>query len=159
MRPRRLPALALVLVVTITGCSLVAQPPATPIVRGGWAWPVPAPLPPGAIAVPIDVSPIWDMPADAVIGCPAALLGPVTPEHRPGGTPPVVYRVEGREVLVRWPVGFSARLAPHLEIVAPDGMVIARAGETTKGLGGGYTGGDAFHVCTGDWPKRVGAPG
>lgn len=159
MRPGPLPALTLLLAVFATGCSLVSQPPATPIIRGGWAWPVPAPLPPGAVAVPIDVSPIQDLPADAVIGCPAALLGPVTPEYQPGRTPPVTYRVADERVNVRWPVGFSARLAPNLEIVAPDGKVIARGGEVTEGLGGGYTGGDAFNVCIGDWPRRVGAPG
>ncbi len=143
----------------IAGCSLVSAPTGG-LERNGWVWPAPAPLPAGADAVPIDVAPIWDIPADAddVIGCPLVLLGPVTPEYQPGRKPPVTYRVAGREVRVRWPVSFSARLAPGLEIVAPDGMVIARAGEATEGLIGGYLGDDdVFSVCVEEYgPKRVG---
>jgi hypothetical protein len=90
-----------------------------------------------------------------------ALLGPVTPEYRPAEQPPVGYRVAGDEVRVRWPVGFSARLSPALEIVAPDGKVVARAGEITDDLIGGYLEGDAvFTVCfTTYGPRRLGASG
>jgi hypothetical protein len=155
-----LPALTVLLAVFATACSLVAQPPATPIIRGGWAWPVPAPLPPGAVAVPIDVaSPPRRVPPDVeIVGCPLLPLGPVTPEYRPGREPPVTYKVEGEDVRVRWPVGFSARLAPNFEIVAPDGKVIARAGEATAGLSGGHvTNDDVFSVCMGEYgPTRVG---
>jgi hypothetical protein len=49
----------------------------------------------------------------------------------------------GGEKLI-WPSGFSARLLPSgsLEILAPDGTVVARDGDTIK-LGGP----DYMHVC------------
>ncbi len=145
--------------VAFAACSLFSKPPAG-LERNGWVWPAPAQLPPGAIAVAIDVATIPDniRPGVEIIGCSLALLGPVTPEYQPGRDPPVTYRAAGAEVLVRWPVGFSARLAPNLEIVAPDGKVIARAGEATEGLIGGYLGDDdVFSVCIGEYgPKRVG---
>jgi hypothetical protein len=149
--------------VLVAGCTLLPAPGPTDHIRNGWVWPTAAPLPPAAIAVPIDVAQPFDIPPDAdfVGGCPLALLGPLTPEYRAGQEPPVGYRVEGKEVRVRWPVGFSARLSPALEIVAPDGKVVARAGEITDGLIGGHLDSDAaFTVCfTTYGPKRLGASG
>jgi hypothetical protein len=66
----------------------------------------------------------------------------------------------GREVVVVWPIGFSARRTDRLEIVAPDGKVLAREGERVNGLGGGYWAApgvaEAAHICLGDYvPMRV----
>lgn len=122
----------------------------------GWVWPTPAPLPAGATAVPLDVAPI---PADVrpdveYAACPTALLLPVTIHLVPDDAArPIHYRsvADGEEIHVRWPVGFSARLNPALEIVAPDGAVIAKEGVPLEGMGGGYLGNDeTFSACL--WP-------
>ncbi len=71
--------------------------------------------------------------------CPPADLAPVKVDwdatHRR-------LSVGGQKVI--WPIGFSARLLPsgRLEILAPNGTVVARDGDTVK-LGGA----DYMHVC------------
>ncbi|MGZ9159918.1 MAG: hypothetical protein ACXW4T_02025 [Candidatus Limnocylindrales bacterium] len=155
---RLLVGLALVAV----GCGQISQPQG--IERGGWVWPTPAPLPDGATAVPLDVEPMPAVvgPGVEYAACPMALLGPMTIHHVPDdAATPIHYRTVGggEEIHVRWQFGFSARLAPDLEIVAPDGTVIAREGVPVEGLGGGYIGGDdTFTVCIGDHvPRRAGS--
>ncbi len=145
------------------GCGQFGGPPPG-IERGGWVWPTPAPLPDGATAVKLDVEPMPAVVAPGVVyaACPAALLLPITIHHVPeDAAAPIHYRPVGggEEVHVRWQFGFSARLAPELEIVAPDGKVIASEGQPVEGLGGGVTGNDdTFSVCIGDYvPRRVGS--
>ncbi|MEW6225099.1 MAG: hypothetical protein AB1627_10780 [Chloroflexota bacterium] len=50
---------------------------------------------------------------------------------------------------VRWPFGFTARFVPDLELVSPDGAVIAREGDSVV-LGGGWTTEDrpTFGACS-----------
>ena len=160
-------AIALLLVglaLVAMGCGQISQPQG--IERGGWVWPTPAPLPDGATAVPLDVAPMPAVVAPGVeyAACPSALLGPMTIHHVPDDAATRIhYRSVGggQEIHVRWQVGFSARLAPDLEIVAPDGTVLAREGVPVEGLGGGYIGSDdTFTVCIGDYvPRRVGSGG
>ncbi len=158
------PLMSVVLVVA--GCGhlqQIAEPQG--VERGGWVWPTPAPLPDGATAVPLEVAPIPAVvqPGVEYGACMTALLNPVTIHHVPDDhTRPIHYRrVDGGgEVHVRWQPGFSARLAPDLEIVAPDGTVIAREGVPVDGLGGGSAGDadETFFVCIGDYiPRHIGA--
>ncbi|MEJ7749611.1 MAG: hypothetical protein WKF56_09930 [Candidatus Limnocylindrales bacterium] len=144
----------------VAACSLFLPP--NGVVRGGWVWPTPAPLPEGATAVALDVAPIpAQVQPDAEYGaCPLALLLPFTVRHVPeDAAQPVHYRAvdDGQELRISWPSGFSARLAPDLEVVAPDGTVIASEGVPTEGLGGGVLGNDdTFSVCIGEYgPHRI----
>jgi hypothetical protein len=62
------------------------------------------------------------------------------------------------EADIIWPEGFSGRLNPELEIVAPDGEVIAREGvPTPRWLGGGVPGG-TFACIPGNPPRRAAQP-
>ena len=92
------------------------------------------PLPSAAITI--------ELPTQADPGptvCPATDLAPVKVDWD------AIHRglsVGGQKVI--WPSGFSARLLPsgHLDILAPNGTVVARDGDTI-GLGGS----DYMHVC------------
>ncbi|HET7168095.1 MAG TPA: hypothetical protein VFI69_02760 [Candidatus Limnocylindrales bacterium] len=152
--------LLLTVALVALGCGQISQPQG--IERGGWVWPTPAPLPDGATAVPLDVAPMPAVvgPGVEYAACPMALLVPMTIHHVPGdAAAPIHYRTVGggEEIHVRWQFGFTARLAPELEIVAPDGRVVAREGRPVEGLGGGSTGNDdTFTVCIGDYvPRRL----
>jgi hypothetical protein len=141
---------ALLLAVAVAACQSTGS-------VNGWIWPSPAPLPAGAVAVPLDVEPIpSDVPALASFACPMALSAPITITYVPDDTAHPIHYTQTESGLVEqlvWQVGFTARLDPGLEIVAPDGSVIAKAGEN-PGFGGG--GNDsAFHVCIGAYlPTR-----
>jgi hypothetical protein len=92
------------------------------------------PLPASAIA--------WSVPTQLDAGpsvCPSTRLAPLRIDwdatHRS-------LSVGGEKVL--WPRGFSARLLPsgRLDILAPDGSVVARDGDTVA-----FGGSDYLHVC------------
>jgi hypothetical protein len=163
MRLARLVGL-LGLLVAVAACGLVGALSGD-TVRGGWAWPRPAPLPPGATAVEIAVEeiPVVVNPDAEYGACPLALIPPFSISLQPADVPSVRYTSDdGTETLVVWPVGFSARVTDVLEIVAPDGTVVARAGVPVEGLGGGFWAGpngrEAAHVCMPQYgPKRVDA--
>jgi hypothetical protein len=85
---------------------------------------------------------IWPMPTVSDLGpvvCPSASLAPVKinwdATHR-------ALNIGGQKVF--WPAGFTARILPdgHLELVAPNGTVVARDGDTIT-LGGS----DYSHIC------------
>jgi hypothetical protein len=140
----------------LAGCSVFRT---DSVVRDGWRWPEPAPLPAGAKAVALDVSPIISIPADAGFMCPLALFLPFTIHHVPGdAAQPVHYRQvsDGAERPIRWQHGVSARVTDKLEIVGPDGEILASEGVPVEGLGGG-TGNDGISdVCIGKYlPTRV----
>ena len=64
------------IVPAIAGCGLMGDAAGGDgVVRGGWAWPTPAPLPPGATAVEFDVARVpAQVDPDAEYGaCPTAL--------------------------------------------------------------------------------------
>jgi len=92
------------------------------------------PLPSEAISWPLPTQ-----PASSPAPCPISELQPVTLEwdaiHR-------AFSAGGEKLL--WPRGFSSRKLPNgrLEILAPDGTVVARDGDTIE-LGGT----DYEHVC------------
>jgi hypothetical protein len=117
-----------------------------------WAFPSPAPLPPGAIAVPIDVQPIPSARADVEFGCPAALLSPVElVVDRSVQPPKVSYRSvdSGDPIGIAWSWGVSAyEWAGIVHIVAPDGADLLVEGVVADDIGGGYMGNeDVFGAC------------
>jgi hypothetical protein len=114
--------LTLVLVACVaSACSLVDDEPTYPLPTAAIAWSVPTQL---------DASPSV---------CPSTQLAPLRIDwdatHRS-------LSVGGEKLL--WPRGFSARMLPsgRLEILAPDGNVVARDGDTVA-----FGGSDYMHVC------------
>lgn len=145
----------------LASCSMFTQP--GPVV-GGWRFATPFPLPAGAVAVPLltERIPASVPPNVELRACPAALISPFVIRHVPADAArPIHYLVDNsRDMVVIWQVGFSARRTERLEIVAPDGKVLAREGERVEGLGGGYWDtpgvGEAAHVCLGEYvPTKV----
>lgn len=94
------------------------------------------PLPSGPITIELPTQP----PGPSGQGCVTLVLSPVLIDwdstHR-------VVSFGGEKVI--WPDGYSARLLPtgRLEILAPDGKVIARDGDTVQ-----FVGPDYQHVCS-----------
>jgi hypothetical protein len=132
----------------------------TPVVDG-WQFPTPAPLPPGATEVTLETSGLpASIPFGAAFGCQLALLSPFTITYvREDAVRPVRYRaVEGgADLHIKWQFGVSARFTDHLEIVGPDGTVLAREGAPVEGLGGGAGNDGAINICIEQYlPKRVG---
>ncbi len=134
--------LAGLLALVLTGCGLFQAEP-TPFPPR-----TPAPLPLGALGLALET----DAPATPVPhaewACPAALLAPVR-VLRSGDT--VTFRMASNEadVTLIWPRGFSARLvAGRVEIVAPDGAVIAREEDLLANMLGGAGDAQGFHICS-----------
>ena len=156
--PRRARPLALLLgaAIAIAGCQ--ALPPinvADGVLVDGWVFPTAAPLPPGAVRLPLAVAtPPQDVPADVEMGaCPAALMAPVTLTVDRSTDPPTLHFIgsDGGEVKLTWSYGISAwEIDGVAEVVLPDGEIIVREGELSRiDLGGGGAGpnGDTFGVC------------
>jgi hypothetical protein len=57
-----------------------------------------------------------------------------------------VVSATGQRVEVLWPVGYSARFAPELELIGPINQVIARAGDELT-LGGGFVPSGEWDTC------------
>jgi hypothetical protein len=154
-------ALLLIGVVVVAGCGLL-QP------TQGWVFPTAAPLPDGAVAVPIDVAEIPASVAPGVdaFGCPTALLAPVELVVDRSVTPPAVRYVfadSGKPALLEWSWGASAfDLEGIVHVVGADGAILMTEGLVAEDLGGGFRGGGAdevFSVCVGtSLPHRVGEP-
>jgi hypothetical protein len=147
--------------VVAAGCGIL-QP------AQGWVFPTAAPLPDGAVAVPIGVAAIpasVDPDVDA-FGCPLALLAPVELVVDRSVTPPAVSYVNaatGEPVELEWSWGVSAfDLDGIVHVVGPDGAILMTEGLVADDLGGGFGGGgadDVFSVCIGSsLPHRVGEP-
>jgi hypothetical protein len=96
----------------------------------------PAPLPSGATALVLATAPPETV-APANWACP---LNTITAAHMVREGDAVVFRSVGSEQALDlvWPRGFSARLRNGVaEVVAPDGKVIVREGETFSDIVGG----------------------
>jgi hypothetical protein len=152
----RIRSLAVVLVAA-AGFGCQALPPVLAedgVVVDGWVFPTAAPLPEGAIALPLDASrPPSDAPSGVELGaCPAALHEPVTLVVDRSSEPPMLTFLDDRGAIapLRWSYGISARdIDGVAEVVLPDGQVIVREGERSRViLGGGYASNDdIFSVC------------
>jgi hypothetical protein len=133
--------------------------------NGAWVWPTAAPLPVGAIEVPLDVRTPIDISPSSEVACDASLLAPVEVRYvAADATQPIHYRFadSGRALHVVWPVGFRAWLDPTLQIVGSDGKVIARDGDVLSNIGGGggNGGSDTVGVCFVEYlPTRAVATG
>ena len=94
------------------------------------------PLPSGPITIELPTQP----PAPSGQGCVLLALPPVRVDWDPGHR---AVSFGGEKTI--WPYGYSARLLPtgRLEILAPDGKVIARDGDTVQFFGPDYQ-----HVCS-----------
>lgn len=107
-----------------------------------------APLPPGAAAVELLTAPPGiPNKTGALDTCPGALLEPVT--LRLDGTKLTFLTGEGVVRLVQWPRGFSARRNQgRVELVAPDGAVVAVEGDVVRdAIGGSGPAPGPFSVC------------
>ncbi len=80
--------------------------------------------------------------------CQTAQVLPFTVAGDPSKSPPVwgIDRA-GHSFPVIWPPGFRARFTPRLEVLAPDGTVIAHGGDVISDAGGGG-GGDGVVICS-----------
>lgn len=99
-------------------------------------------------------APDWD-PGDGCIGIgfEATLVGS-------SSDPRLAWAVQGNRATridLAWPSGFEARFAPGLEILDPEGRVIARAGDSLTG--GCPAEVDGIEVMKVDATDIAGAPG
>jgi hypothetical protein len=114
-----------------------------------WVWPTPYPLPAGATAVSLDVLTAHPIPpgAEVIDACPLRPIDPFEIEYHPeDAATPIHYRFSDGYQHVVWGIGFSARLDPTLEIVAPDGKVVARQDVLTGPMIGGHLD-QGLYVC------------
>ncbi len=136
-----------------TACSPVSSsspaPTPSPSQTATWTWPSPAPIPSDATPVALHVALPADLDAGPAYACPTALIR-VTPGFAADdAVQPIRYAVPGEtdgwDFL--WQVGFQAWLRPALEIVAPDGKVVAREGQPVDLAGGQLRGDHTWDVC------------
>lgn len=118
--------------------------------------PSPAPLPDGATPLSLRTQPpSWQFPF-MPRACSIAALSPVRLVREEHAL--VFESVEtGQRVPVLFPYGFGGRLvSARAELVAPEGVVLAREGSVLTGLGGASADNGDFLVCfTGpiDYPQ------
>ena len=127
-----------------------------------WIFPTSAPLPEGAVPVPIRVSPIPNESSDVEFACPAALLLPVEMVVDRSVTPPrVAYRFveSGEPIEIQWSWGISAYdLDGVVHIVAPDGEDLMIEGVVADDIGGCSVDDDVFGACdVRSLPRRAGS--
>lgn len=127
-----------------------------------WIFPTPAPLPEGAVPVPIRVQAIPNESSDVEFACPAALLSPVEMVVDRSVTPPrVSYRFveSGEPIEIEWTWGISAyELDGVVHIVAPDGEDLMIEGVIADDIGGGSFEEDVFGACdVRSLPRRAGS--
>lgn len=107
------------------------------------------PLPAGATALRLQTQRPPLIPI--TLGCPLALLAPVTVSHDAGA---MVFLLEGTNAPVKigWPSGWSARLfGGKAELVKPDAAIFAREGDLIRNQLVGWSADDgSFMVCSTD---------
>ena len=98
----------------------------------------------GTVSIPTTPS----APPGQHLLCQTAQMMPFTVAGDASKSPPVwgIDRA-GHAFPIVWPAGFRARFGPDLEVLAPDGTVVARGGELITDAGGGG-GGDGAVICS-----------
>jgi len=106
-------------------------------------WPGPA-LPTGATRLHIVTASPHLVPT---LGCPAALLVPA--RIATSGDDLILVGVDsGETIRVVWPAGYAAwRLDGRAELLARDGRLVGREGDTLDGLGGGAGDDGTAYLC------------
>jgi hypothetical protein len=107
------------------------------------------PLPEGATPLTLRTQPAPLIPIS--LGCPLALLAPVTVSHD-AGTMTFLSELTNEPIDIAWPNGWSARLLNgRAELVRPDSRVLARDGELIRDrVIGGINDDGTFLVCSTD---------
>ncbi len=165
--PRRARPLALLLGAAIAISACQALPPinvADGVLVDGWVFPTAAPLPDGAVRLPLDVAtPPQDVPADVEMGaCPAALhgardshRGPTRPNHRRCISSAAT---EGRSSSAGRTASPRGRSMGSRKWSSPMARSSCGEGELSRvDLGGGGSGAndDTFGVCITGAPSSV----
>lgn len=99
---------------------------------------------PRIVTLPTAPSPL-PLPPGAVRACRAALAEGVLAGDPDDAEVAWLVGRDGARQAILWPFGYSARFDPGLELIAPNGTVIARAGDRLE-LGGGVGDTDRFSV-------------